>query len=266
METELQSRASFAKSLAREAGEKALVYFQSIGELVIEQKGAQDLVSNADKDVETFIRDAIGKEFPNDGIVGEEHASVEGDSGYIWVIDPIDGTANFLSAIPAWCIVLACVYEDQTKIGVVFEPSNNEMFWGVKNEGAFLNDTPMKVARTTGLDVGSTGVGMNGRTATDLVVHLIEALVAKGGIFYRNASGALMLSYVAAGRLIGYTEPHMNAWDCLAAQLLISEAGGVVEEQSANSMLENGGRVITGSPDIFDELLDMSVRAFDHKK
>lgn len=263
MDDQVKTRLGFAKELARIAGEKAMIYFQSVGDLIIEQKGAQDLVSNADKDVETFIRAAMAEQFPNDGIVGEEQGDVIGTSGYTWVIDPIDGTANFLTAIPAWCVVLACVHDDQTKIGVVFEPSNDEMFWGVKGHGAYLNDAPIKVASTTGLNVGSTGVGMNGRTETDLIVRFIEALVAKGGIFYRNASGALMLSYVAAGRLIGYSEPHMNAWDCLAAQLLIAEAGGMVEEQSANSMLENGGRVVVGTPDVFDELVSMSNDAFN---
>jgi myo-inositol-1(or 4)-monophosphatase len=263
MSAELNSRLNFAKDTARAAGEKALVFFGAIGDLVVEQKSAQDLVSNADKDVETFIRAKISEQFPDDGIVGEEHDNLAGTSGYTWVIDPIDGTANFLTAIPAWCVVLACVHEDQTKIGVVFEPSNNEMFWSAKGEGAYLNNTKMAVAKTTGLDVGSTGVGMNGRTETDLIVKFIEALVSRGGIFYRNASGALMLSYVAAGRLIGYSEPHMNAWDCLAGQLLIAEAGGKNENQSANAMLDKGGRVVTGSPDVFDELVEMSNAAFD---
>lgn len=263
MDDQIKNRLGFAKELARVAGEKAMIYFQSVGDLIVEQKGAQDLVSNADKDVETFIRSAMAEQYPDDGIVGEEQGDVIGTSGYTWVIDPIDGTANFLTAIPAWCVVLACVHDDQTKIGVVFEPSNDEMFWGAKGQGAYLNDVPIRVASTTGLNVGSTGVGMNGRTETDLIVHFIEALVAKGGIFYRNASGALMLAYVAAGRLIGYSEPHMNAWDCLAAQLLIAEAGGMVEEQSSNSMLESGGRVVVGTPDVFDELVSMSNDAFN---
>jgi myo-inositol-1(or 4)-monophosphatase len=263
MDNQLDARLVFAKDLARSAGQKAMVYFQTIGDLVVEQKGAQDLVSNADKDVETYIRAAMAEHFPDDGIVGEEQDNVVGTSGYTWVIDPIDGTANFLTAIPAWCIVLACVHDDQTKLGVVFEPSHNELFWAAKGQGAYLNEAPMKVASTTGLDVGSTGVGMNGRTETDLIVHFIAALVAKGGIFYRNASGALMLAYVAAGRLIGYSEPHMNAWDCLAAQLLISEAGGRVEQQSADLMLVHGGRVVVGTPDVFDELVQMSDDAFN---
>jgi len=262
VDKEIQMRLNFAKKLTKKAGEKAIVYFESIGDLIVQQKGAQDLVSNADLEVEVFIRECIAEIYPNDGIVGEEHANVEGKSGYTWVIDPIDGTANFLTAIPSWCVVLACVHNDETKLGVVYEPSHNEMFWGAMGTGAFLNDKPIKVSASTSLDVGSTGIGMNGRTATNLTVSYIEKLVDRGGIFYRNASGALMLSYVAAGRLIGYAEPHMNAWDCLAAQLLIAEAGGCVENQSANDMLINGGRVVASGPGVFDEMVKIANEAY----
>ena len=262
LDKEIQMRLNFAKKLTKKAGEKAIVYFESIGDLIVQQKGAQDLVSNADLEVEVFIRECIAEIYPNDGIVGEEHANVEGKSGYTWVIDPIDGTANFLTAIPSWCVVLACVHNDETKLGVVYEPSHNEMFWGAMGTGAFLNDKPIKVSASTSLDVGSTGIGMNGRTATNLTVSYIEKLVDRGGIFYRNASGALMLSYVAAGRLIGYAEPHMNAWDCLAAQLLIAEAGGCVENQSANDMLINGGRVVASGPGVFDEMVKIANEAY----
>tara|TARA_B110000091_G_C13799587_1_gene469533 strand:+ start:422 stop:1219 length:798 start_codon:yes stop_codon:yes gene_type:complete len=259
---EIQTRLDFAKKLTKKAGEKAIVYFETIGELIVKQKGAQDLVSNADLEVEVFIRERIAESYPDDGIVGEEHANVEGNSGYTWVIDPIDGTANFLTAIPSWCVVLACVHNDQTKLGVVYEPSHNEMFWGAMGTGAFLNGKPMKVSTSTSLDVGSTGIGMNGRTATKLTVSYIEKLVERGGIFYRNASGALMLSYVAAGRLIGYAEPHMNAWDCLAAQLLIAEAGGCIENQSANDMLISGGRVVASGPGVFEEMVKIANEAY----
>ena len=255
---EIRTRLDFAKTLTKKAGEKAMVFFASIGDLVVQQKGAQDLVSNADLEVEVFIRQHIAQSYPNDGIVGEEHANVAGTSGYTWVIDPIDGTANFLTAIPSWCVVLACVHDDQTKLGVVYEPSHHEMFLGAMGAGAFLNDKPMQVSPSTTLSIGSIGIGMNGRTSTDLTVSYIKKLVDRGGIFYRNASGALMLSYVAAGRLIGYAEPHMNAWDCLAGQLLIAEAGGCVEHQSANDMLINGGRVVAAGPGVFDEMVQIA--------
>jgi len=263
LDNEIAARLELAKSLAREAGELGMTYFRAIGDLVIEQKGAQDLVSNGDRDVETFIRKRLQAAFPEDGIVGEEHDDVAGRSGYTWVIDPIDGTANFVRGIPAWCVVLACVHEDQTKIGVIYEPSHDELYAASLGDGAYLNDKPMRVSDTRGLDDGSTGVGMNGRTETRLITQFIELLVARGGIFYRNASGALMLAYVAAGRLIAYAEPHMNAWDCLAAQLLVAEAGGGVETQSADAMLAAGGRVVVGAPAVYAEIVAMADQAFE---
>lgn len=262
MTSELDTRLDSAKTIAKGAGDMALNFFQDIGELIIESKGVQDMVSNADRDVETFVRAELAKHFPDDGIVGEEHANVEGTSGYTWVIDPIDGTANFVNNIPAWCVILACVHDDETKIGVIYAPWNDELFWGAKDKGAFVNDRAMKTAETEGFHDGNFGVGMNGRTETSLVVDFIKLLVEKGGLFYRNASGGLSLAYVAAGRLIGYAEPHMNAWDCLAGQLLIAEAGGIIEQQSADQMLKTGGRVIASTPVLFDDLLVMSDNTF----
>lgn len=255
-------RLDAAKTIARDAGAMGLEFFKDISALDIKSKGAQDMVSNADLEVETFVRARLAAAFPEDGIVGEEHEDVASTSGWTWVIDPIDGTANFIAGIPQWCVILACVKDDQTQLGAIYEPCTDEMFWGAKGQGAFVNDTKLAIARTTGLNDGSTGVGMNGRTATHMAADLIAELSKRGGLFFRNASGGLMLSYVAAGRLIAYTEPHMNAWDCLAGQLLIAEAGGIIEVQSAGEMLEHGGRVIAGSPDIFDELLAISEVAF----
>ncbi len=262
MSTETEQRIGAARAIARDAGELALTYFRSIGDLVIEAKGKQDLVSNADTEVEIFVRNRLEELFPQDGIVGEEHDDKPSVSGYTWVIDPIDGTANFVTGIPSWCVAIACVRGDETLIGVVFEPSHNEMFWAARDAGAFLNESSISISDTDGLHNGSTGIGMNGRTDAIFVTRLIEMLMARGGVFYRNASGALMLSYVAAGRLIAYAEPHMNAWDCLAGQLLIAEAGGRIEDQSASDMLERGGRVVAGAPTVFDELVSMADEAF----
>ena len=258
----MQTRLDSAKEIATEAGALGAEYFRDISKLDIKAKGTQDLVSNADLEVELLVRDRILAAFPEDGIVGEEHAPVASRSGWTWVIDPIDGTANFVRGLPQWCVILAVVFEDKTRIGVIFEPSTGEMFWTGEGLGSFVGDRKLAVAKTAGFHDGTVGVGMNGRTPISMVIKQITALAERGGIFFRNASGGLMLAYVAAGRLIGYTEPHMNAWDCLAGQLLIAEAGGRIEDQSADQMLAEGGQVIAGSPEIFDELLAFSNEAF----
>ena len=260
--TDTDTRLSHAKAIAADAGKMASVFFQDIAALELKSKGARDIVSNADLEVETFVREQIAVAFPDDGIVGEENERTPSRSGWTWVIDPIDGTVNFVNGIPQWCVILACVYDDETKIGVILEPTTGEMFWAAKGQGAFVNDTELSVAKTEGLHDGSVGVGMSERTAPGMAADLVARILDEGGVFFRNASGGLMLSYVAAGRLIGYCEGHMNAWDCLAGQLLVAEAGGKIEQQSATQMLESGGRVIVSTPVVFDQLLAMSLDVF----
>ncbi len=263
MTNDLDSRLEFTIELARRAGELGMGFFRDIDKLTIESKGHQDLVSNADREVELFVRAALAEKYPEDGIFGEEHAPVEGSSGFNWVIDPIDGTANFVRSIPAWTVVIACVRENRTVIGVVHEPATGETFAARKGGGAFVNGRPIKVSDAATLSEGSVGVGFNGRTDPTRVVPLIASLLGEGGVFFRNASGALMLAYVAAGRLIGYTEEHMNAWDCVAAMLIIEEAGGVVEPFNRGDVIRNGTIAIAGGRGVFDKIRAMSAAAYD---
>jgi myo-inositol-1(or 4)-monophosphatase len=262
MNDEISERLKQARRICDEAGKTALGYFRRLDSLNIEAKGHQDLVSQADKDVELEIRAALAGLFPDDGIVGEEHAPVEGSSGYVWVIDPIDGTANFVAGIPVWCVVLACVWQGKTVLGVIHDPLHGETFHAAVGGGAFCNEAEMFVSDTRGIDQGAVGVGFSNRSGKGNIARLVAAVVARGGLFVRNASGAMSLAYVAAGRLIGYSEDHMNAWDCLAGQLLVAEAGGVVEDQDADEMIVDGGRVIVAAPSVFDDLLEISEAAF----
>lgn len=247
-------RLDFAIAVSKEAGEIAAGYFADRSKLAVDQKGDQDWVSEADRNVETFIRQRIAKDWPEDGVFGEEHGATAGQSGFDWVIDPIDGTTNFVNGIPAWTIVLAGVSEGQTQLGVIHDPNMNETFVAARGGGATLNDAPMHVAFGVGLHEGTVALGYSNRIKAQHVVPLVAELIDRGAMFHRNASGALSLAYVAAGRLLGYLEEHMNAWDCLAGQLMIAEAGGVVEKQDANAMIRAGGRVIVGAPDVFDTL------------
>ncbi len=258
----LKERKDFAIAICKEAGTIASRYFSDRGGLIVDQKGAQDWVSEADRNVETFIRQRIAEAWPNDGIFGEEHGETQGSSGFDWVIDPIDGTTNFVNGIPAWTIVLASVAEENTEIGVIHDPNINETFVASRGGGATLNDAPMRVASGVALHQGTVAVGYSNRVDNRNIVPIVANLIERGAMFHRNASGALSLAYVAAGRLLGYVEEHMNAWDCLAGQLMIAEAGGVVEDQDAGAMIRNGGRVIAGTPDVFDTLREISENAW----
>lgn len=264
MESEIRERFDTAKEICAVAGDHALEYFRRIETLTVERKGHQDLVSEADRNVEVLIRAKLAEAFPDDAIVGEEHAPTDGTSGYTWVIDPIDGTANFVAGIPAWTVVLACVHNASTCIGVIHDPVHGETFSATEGGGAFRNDTKMQVSGTTGLHDGSVGIGFSNRVKGEGMTAVVDALIQKGGVFYRNASGALSLAYVAGGRLIGYTEEHMNAWDCLAGQLLVKEAGGMIEVQDSDDMIKRGGRVVVGAPSVFEQLIQISDQAYDH--
>ena len=259
---DLDSRLNCAKEICRSAGAHALQFFERGATLSVDRKGAQDWVSEADVSVERLVRDRIQSSFPDDGIFGEEFAPKAGTNGFDWVIDPIDGTTNFINGIPAWTIVLAGVSEDRTQIGVIYDPSTDEMYAAIRGRGALLNETTITSANGIGLDQGTVAVGYSNRVEALQVLPVIEALMKKGAMFHRNASGALSLAYVAAGRLLGYMEEHMNAWDCLAGQLLVQEAGGRVEVQSADQMIASGGRVVAGSADVFDDLISIADAAW----
>lgn len=247
----LSERKDFAVSVCKQAGELGSSFFADRSSLVIDQKGAQDWVSEADRKVEEFIRRRIAEAWPQDGVVGEEQGDKTGESGFVWVIDPIDGTTNFINGIPAWTVVLAGVANKQTQIGVIHDPNFNEAFVATRGGGATLNGKPMQVAHGVAIGDGTVAVGYSNRREASHTVPIVAEVIDAGAMFHRNASGALSLAYVAAGRLLGYVEEHMNAWDCLAGQLLIAEAGGTIEDQDADDMIARGGRVIAGTPEVF---------------
>jgi myo-inositol-1(or 4)-monophosphatase len=255
-------RLAFTIDLAERAGAVAADFFKSIDTLTIESKGHQDLVSNADRDVETFVRKAISERYPEDGIFGEEHAPVTGTSGYVWVIDPIDGTANFVRGIPAWCVTIACMFRGRTEIGVTCEPSSGETFSAMRGGGAFVNGKPLSISGATSLTDGSVATGFSNRAEAETVVNIIRDIVTNGGVFFRNASGALMLAYVAAGRLLGYVEEHMNSWDCLAGLLMIEEAGGQIYPFDPETVVERGTVTIAAAPGIYQALEEIARKAF----
>lgn len=251
-----------AVEVAQSCGALATDYFRKLATLEIVDKGLQDFVSEADQNVELHARALIEAAFPDDGIIGEEHAPKPSKTGYNWVIDPIDGTTNFVNAIPAWTVVLAVVKDDRAEIGVILDPLHDELFSASLGHGAKLNNQTLICPADTQINRGSIGTGYCSRSGKDQTIKMIEEIIRQDGMFHRNASGALSLAYTAAGRLIGFVEEHMNAWDCLAGQLIVSEAGGRVEQQSADAMIQNGGRVVAGSAAIFDELVRIADTSF----
>lgn len=262
-DSQITSRAEHAVDIVRRAASVALSYYRQPALLNIRNKGLQDQVSAGDIETEAFIRRELEKRFPDDGIVGEESDEpAPSTSGYTWIIDPVDGTSNYVRGAPGWCVVLACVNNTTSQIAAVYDPIAEECFTAVRGQGCLLNGAPVSVSDSTSLADGSVGVGMSNRVPVDQVVSVIDKITAQEGLFYRNGSGALNLAYVAAGRLSGYCEPHMNAWDCVAAMLLIEEAGGRVEPFDLSVMLADGGRVIAACPGIYDALQSICTASY----
>lgn len=251
-------RFEFATALAKRAGAFARDYFQRIDTLTIESKGHQDMVSEADRDTETLVRDALKEAYPHDGILGEEHGRIEGSSDYLWIIDPIDGTANFVTGIPQWCVIIACLKNHETCFGVIFDPISGELFTAQRGQGAFVNGKKIAISQSPGLDVGSVGLGHSAKSTTAKTLAVAERLLSAGGMFFRNASGGLMLAYTASGRLIGYIEEEMNVWDCVAGLLMIEEAGGTVAPFDMKQAIEHKCRVVAGGPTVYSELMQIA--------
>ncbi len=255
-------RLAVAEAVAREAGALALRRFRRLDRLTVERKGLQDVVSAADREVEDLIRDRLAALLPEDGVLGEERGMAEGGSGAVWVVDPIDGTWCFLNGIGAWCVSIACVVEGRIEIGVVFDPCSGEMFAAARGRGARLDGRPMRVAEARSLEEGTLGVGFSHRSRGEEIGPLITEILERGGMYHRHGSGALGLAWTACGRLVGYLEPHMNSWDCLAGLLLIEEAGGFVNDFLAGDGLTEGNPVVAGPPGLRPTIEDLARRHF----
>ena len=249
------SRFDVATKVALSAGAIALEYYRRAATLVVEHKGAQDLVSEADRETETHITQGLLSAFPADSFMGEEHgltAGVEGSG--TWVVDPIDGTQPFLLGLPTWCVSIAYVREGRVEIGVLHNPATGDLYAARAGHGATHNGAPIRVREATSLSDGLTGVGCSPRTQPDELAAIMRRLLAAGGMYQRTGSGALNLAYVAAGQHIGYVEMHIHAWDCLAALCLIEEAGGRVSPFLTDFGVTGAGPLVAGAPGVFSQL------------
>ena len=249
----LAERAAFAGELAREAGALARRYF--LGELAFtaEAKGErQDWVSVADRAVEQHIRDALARRFPQDSMLGEEAGGMVADR--LWVVDPIDGTLNFVHGMRYWCVSIAYVERGVRRAAAIYDPSQDELFTAAAGTGAACNGKPMRVSACTALDRALLSLGYVHRHDLDAHLRLRRALLSAGAAVKDPGAGALMLAHVAAGRFDGFYEPHMHPWDALAGLLLIEEAGGRVAAYPGPDGLVAGGSVMAAAPGIYPAL------------
>lgn len=253
-DAEIGARLEAATRIAKQAGEQALSYFLARNSLEVAKKGAQDRVSEADRAVETLIREAILAEFPEDALLGEEHGSASGRSPYLWVIDPIDGTTSFLSGLADWCVSIAVAVAGEPVIGVIEAPRHGETWVAARGHGATVNGAPLRVDPQADLTSGMFAFGGSLRCDPMETGHFITRLMQSGCIAFHNGSGALMTAYVADGRLVGYHDAHIKAWDCFAGLAMVTQAGGVFSFQGT---LHDGGSLLVGAPRAFAAAQDI---------
>jgi myo-inositol-1(or 4)-monophosphatase len=256
-QADLEARFAFASDLIREASALAMGHFRNLGKLHVTDKGRQDMASEADVETERLIRGRLAEAFPDDGFLGEEtgRADVAG-SDRVWVVDPIDGTQPFLYGMSSWCVSIALVAGGRLEMGFVAAPARDELFVGRRGRTATLNGAPIHVRPAAGLDAGMLYLGYSPRLGADDVLPMFDRVLRQGAMFIREGSGALGLCYVAAGRFIGYLEPHLNSWDALGALAVVEAAGGRTNDFLAGDGLWTGAPMIAGSAGLYPTLLD----------
>lgn len=217
-------------------------------------KDKQDFVSEADLSIESELKKIIKTLFPEDGFLGEESGLTKGvNKDGIWVIDPIDGTTNYLQGMDYWCISVAYVVKEKIEIGFVYAPDRNELFFAERGNGAYLNGTPL-IMREPEEGQAIIGIGRSNRRPLYEYLELLTDLDTKNIEHRRFGAGALMLAHVSSGLVHGYYESHLNSWDALAGLLLIEEAGGKTSAFLECDGLLNGNPVWAASPQLWHKL------------
>ncbi|PWV95376.1 myo-inositol-1(or 4)-monophosphatase [Hoeflea marina] len=244
----LEERAAFCRGLAVEAG--ALVMRGFGRARPFDMKGPQDYLTETDGLCEAFIRQRIVAAFPEDGFFGEESGGAA--SGDVWVVDPIDGTANFARGIPHFCVAIAFVHDGRTELGAICNPAAGDLYFARRGQGATLNGEPIRVSSAVSAQSATVELGWSTRIAKATYLRTLETLIDQGFNVRRAGSGALGLAYVADGRNEAYAESHMNSWDCLIGLLLVEEAGGGVCAFLGDGSLESGGAVLAAAPGLAD--------------
>ena len=253
--SEIQARYDAARALVQAAGDLAASYFARLDDLRVSAKGVQDVVTQADVEVELLLKRGLAERFPGDAFLGEETgASGLADAEGVWVVDPIDGTQPYVSGMASWCVSIAYVRDGVLQFGFVHNPPLGELFEGGLGRPATLNGRRIAPHPGRELTDGIVAVGYAPRIPVAAILPVIERLLRGGGMYYRNGSGALMLCYAACGRLLGYIEPHLNSWDCLGALAVAQAAGARTNDYLTGDALLNGNRIVVGPPAAYDRL------------
>jgi len=251
---DITTREIALKNIIQKAGNLALQHFKSRRQGDFTLKGQQDFLTEADALVEEYIRDALFNQFPHDGLFGEETGgSVETPS--LWVVDPIDGTANFARGIEHFCVSIAFVHRGITHLGAIYNPASNELYRVRRGRYVTKNDQPIRVSNMQSMASATIELGWPNRLSTQTFLDITNSLLQTGVNIRRGASGALGLAWVAEGRTDGYVEQHMQAWDCLAGLLMVEEAGGRIGKfPKSHEEIVNGAPIIAATNALADAI------------
>jgi len=241
-----------ARGLKRDFGE--------VEQLQVSLKGPADFVSTADLKAERTLRAELAKARPGFGFLMEEAGAEAGDDGrHRWIVDPLDGTSNFLHGLPHFAISIALEQEGEIIAGVVYDPVKDEMFWAEKGVGAYLNDRRMRVSGRRRLNEAllATGTPFRGHGDRGRYLGQIEAAMAATAGIRRWGAAALDLAYVAAGRFDGFWEEELSPWDIAAGLILVREAGGYVTELDGGQGMLSSGSVLAANDRLHGEIADL---------
>ena len=224
--------------------------------VTVQSKSPNDFVTEIDRAAEAAIIEVLRETYPQHGILAEESGE-SGQSEYQWIIDPLDGTTNFIHGFPQYAISIALARKGVLEQAVIFDPTRNELFTATKGSGAFLNDRRIRVSKRTRLNESLIGTGFPFREFDhiDPYLAIFRELAQKTAGIRRPGAAALDLAYVACGRLDGFWEFGLKPWDMAAGTLLIQEAGGLVSDLAGESGFLASGNVVAGTPKVFAQLL-----------
>jgi myo-inositol-1(or 4)-monophosphatase len=244
---------------ARRGAAVLLRYWQQLGKEDADLKSRHDWVSDADRQSEAAIVQCLRELAPGDGILGEEGTSREGTTSRTWVIDPLDGTSNYLQHFPMWCVSIGLRSGDESIAAVIYEPLRELFFTAQRGSGAFRNGQRIRVSNQVGVDGSflATGFPFRAQEYVSVYVKIFEDVIRRAKGVRRGGSAALDLAYTAAGIFDGFFELHLAAWDVAAGALLVTEAGGVVSDFSGGQRWFDRGNIIGAPPAVHEELLRM---------
>jgi myo-inositol-1(or 4)-monophosphatase len=250
---------TIAVKAARRAGSVINRGARDLDRLTVISKGPKDFVSEIDRAAEAAIVETLHATYPDHAILAEEGTAkgANADAEHLWIIDPLDGTTNFLHGLPQYCVSIALQHKGQITQGVIYDPVRNDLFMASRGRGAFLNDHRLRVSKRQQLKDCLVGTGFPFRDGSDFDTYLkmMRAMMTETAGLRRPGAAALDLAYVAAGYYDGFFEIGLNPWDVAAGSLLILEAGGLVGDIAGDSNYLYGGEVIAANPRVFAQMV-----------